>query len=96
MAFLEEWIPGMLVGAGAAFLAPKLIKLTRPVSKTLVKTGMVLFESSRESLAEAQEQISDIVAEARSELQEEKPAAGAASKPRGRKATKAAPAAVEA
>lgn len=58
--------------AGAAILAPTVLpavgRMVRPVAKTAIKTGMMLY---RETLAGVGDVTSDLVAEARSELDEE-------------------------
>jgi hypothetical protein len=61
-----ELLPGMLIGVAAAFLpgiGPKL----RPVFKATVRAGYSAVRKTREVVAEAGEQIQDIVAEAKSE-----------------------------
>jgi Protein of unknown function (DUF5132) len=65
-----EWIPGILIGIGA-MLAPKLIPgLTgamRPVVRSAVKGGYLAAMKTREVLAEAKEEVEDIIAEVRAE-----------------------------
>jgi hypothetical protein len=61
-----ELIPGMLIGVAAAFLpgiGPKL----RPLFKSTVKAGYSAVRKTRELMAEAQEQIQDVVAEAKAD-----------------------------
>jgi hypothetical protein len=62
----------LLIGAAAVVLAPIVLPAVfagmRPVAKTLVKGGVLVFDKTREMVAEAGEQMSDLVAEARSEL----------------------------
>ncbi len=69
-----EFIPGMLIGAGA-WLAPKLLpavgRMFRPVVKGIVKAGYSATMAARQTFAEATEQVEDIVAEARSEYETE-------------------------
>jgi hypothetical protein len=75
MALLDEvfsgWGPTVLVGVGIALVAPVLIPavgaVVRPVAKELIKGGLLVLDSARELLAEGQEQLSDLAAEARSE-----------------------------
>jgi len=55
-----------MVAAGVVF-APAL----RPVARAAVKTGILLFEKSREWAAEAGETFEDLVAEVRAELAEQ-------------------------
>lgn len=71
VALIEpELIPGMLLGAGA-LLAPKVLpavgKMLRPMVKGVVKAGYSAAVAVREAVAEAGEQIEDMVAEARAE-----------------------------
>ncbi len=59
-----ELIPGMIIGVCAAFipgLGPKL----RPLFKSTVKAGYTAMRKTREMVAEATEQMQDVVAEAR-------------------------------
>ncbi len=73
LAILEpEFIPGMLIGAGA-LLAPKILPglggILRPVVKGVVKAGYAASMTVREAVAEAGENMQDIVAEARAEYE---------------------------
>jgi hypothetical protein len=61
-----ELIPGMLIGVAAAFLpgiGPKL----RPLFKSTVRAGYSAVRKTREMMAEATEQMHDMVAEAKAE-----------------------------
>ncbi len=81
MALLDEglggWIPTALIGVGVALAAPILLPAAasgfRPLAKTVVKEYLAVAESVKEVVAEAGEQLSDLVAEAQAER-----AAGAA------------------
>ena len=71
VAVLEpELIPGILIGAGAV-LAPKILpalgSMFRPIVKGVVKAGYSAAMSVREVMAEAGEEMEDMVAEARAE-----------------------------
>lgn len=84
--FVEDaGAPGLIAGIGAVILAPVLIPavagIGKPLVKSAIKGGLVLYEKSRGALAEVGETWEDIVAEARAELAEEhqKPAFEAAS-----------------
>jgi Protein of unknown function (DUF5132) len=61
-----------LLGLGLAIVAPAVVPTLasglRPIAKALVKGGMTLFEAAREGVAEAGEEISDLVAESRAEI----------------------------
>jgi Protein of unknown function (DUF5132) len=65
-------IPGILIGA-AAVLAPKYLPglrdRMRPLLKSTVRGVYKISEKTREAVAEAQEQVQDIMAEARHEDQ---------------------------
>lgn len=65
-------ISNVLIGATAIVLAPIVVPAVlagmRPVAKTLVKGGVMVYDKTREMVAEVGEQMGDIVAEARSEL----------------------------
>src|SRR5262245_45459054 len=78
---LEENVPTVLLGVGTVLLAPFLLPTLRPLTKTVVKSGLMVGGKARELVSEAGEQPSDIVAEARSEI-----AAGAAGTTNGGKA----------
>jgi hypothetical protein len=76
----ESLVPNLLVGAAvvlvAPIVAPALFAGIRPVAKTVVKGGVYVFDKAREVVAEAGEQMSDIVAEARAEMASSAAAAG--------------------
>ncbi len=75
-------IPGILIGA-AAVLAPKYLpgirERIRPLFKSTIRGAYRLTEKTREAFAEAQEQVQDIMAEARHEDREADAAAKSAS-----------------
>ena len=62
---------GVLVGFGAGLVAPSLFPDTgskvRPVAKTVVKGVLAVTEGLRTAVAEATEQVNDLVAEVRAE-----------------------------
>lgn len=61
-----ELIPGMIIGVAAAFLpgiGPKL----KPLFKSTVRAGYSVVRKTREMVAEATEQVQDVVAEARAD-----------------------------
>lgn len=71
VAFLKpDLLPGMAVGIAAA-LGPKLLPavggLLRPVIKTAVRAGYATAVATRGVVAEAGEQVQDILAEARAD-----------------------------
>src|ERR671918_1083137 len=67
-----ELLPGMAVGVAAA-LGPKLLpvvaSLLRPVVKTAVRAGYATAVATRGVVAEAGEQVQDLIAEARADTQ---------------------------
>jgi Protein of unknown function (DUF5132) len=63
-------VTGLAMGIGAAVVAPVIIPVLRPVAKSLLKAGLIAYDQGRVALAEFNEQTSDLVAEARSELAE--------------------------
>ena len=58
----------LLLAAGAILLAPTVASLLKPVAKATIKTGVVLYQKSKEALAETGEQLGDLVAEAKAEV----------------------------
>lgn len=61
-------------GVGVAVLAPVLIPIiagaARPLARAAIKTGIIMYEKGREAAAEVGEVFDDLVAEARSEMQQ--------------------------
>ena len=77
MALFEDMLKGnaltgVAVGVAALFLGPTLFptigRVLRPAAKTVIKGGIVLY---RETVAGIGELTTDLVAEARSELEQE-------------------------
>ena len=62
----------LLIGVGAAVIAPALIpgvaKAARPILKGAMKIGVTLYEKGNEAVAEAAEIVEDLIAESKSEL----------------------------
>jgi hypothetical protein len=75
MALLDDMLkgglPGVLVGVGVALAAPVLLPAAasgvRPLAKALIKGGLAVAATVREVVAEAGEQLSDLVAEVQEE-----------------------------
>jgi hypothetical protein len=75
MALLDDMLkgglPGILVGVGVTLAAPVLLPAAaagvRPLAKALIKGGLVVATTVREVVAEAGEQLSDLVAEVQEE-----------------------------
>jgi hypothetical protein len=70
--FGESLLPTLLIGAAVVVVAPLAVPAVlagmRPLAKTLVKGGVLVYDKAREMAAEVGEQMSDVVAEARAEL----------------------------
>jgi|SRR5579884_621315 len=65
-----ELIPGILIGAAAMLMPdmfPKLGRALRPFVKGAVRAGYAVADRTRETVAEANEQLQDIVAEVKAE-----------------------------
>lgn len=65
---------GVAIGVGAALLAPVAISVLsgagRPLVRAAMKSGILILEKGRETVAELGEVIEDLVAEAQADLQE--------------------------
>jgi hypothetical protein len=77
MALIEDmfngsFATGLVIGAGALLLGPTAVQtvsgILRPAAKTAIKGAIVFY---KKSLAELGEMASDLVAEARAELEQE-------------------------
>lgn len=75
MAIFEDLTKGpvpVLLGLGVAMAAPTVIPALasglRPLAKALVKGGLTLYDAAKEGVAEAGEQLNDLVAETRAEM----------------------------
>jgi len=77
---LTALFAGLAGGLVAPLILPRLERNIRPATKSMFKTGIVLYERGRERAAEIGEMASDIMAEARAEYEAEQ-AAGASSDP---------------
>lgn len=67
-----ELIPGMLIGIAAAFI-PGLGPKMRPFIKSTIRAGYSAVQKTKEMVAEASEQMQDVVAEARNEHAAQEP-----------------------
>jgi hypothetical protein len=76
MAILEDLTKAgpfpLLVGLGLVVAAPNVIPAVasglRPLAKVMVKTALTLFDAVKEGIAEAGEQVNDLVEETRAEM----------------------------
>ncbi len=70
--FSSNAVTGMAIAAGATLLAPVVLPLlagvTRPLARTALKSGIIVYEKTRETVAELGEAFDDLVAEAKAEL----------------------------
>jgi hypothetical protein len=68
-------ISTILLGVGVAMVAPTILPSLaaglRPLAKSLVKGGVTLYDAAKEGVAEAGEQLNDLIAESRAELAQE-------------------------
>src|SRR5262249_31202355 len=80
--FESAWVPTVLVGVGVALVAPVVVPALaaggRPLAQAVIKGGVMVCDKWAEVLAEGGEQLSDLVAEVRSELDATATAAAAA------------------
>ena len=70
-----ELIPGLIIGAGAILLGklfPEMSGYVRPMVKGALRAGFSMSQKAREVMAEASEQVHDLVAEVKHE-QEQSP-----------------------
>jgi hypothetical protein len=63
-------VTGLAVGIGMAVVAPVVMPALRPVAKSIIKAGLIAYDQGRVAFAELAERTEDIVAEARSEMDE--------------------------
>ena len=70
----KSWVSSALIGIGAALAVPAIFPALgsgiRPLAKSLVKGGLMVYDSAKELVAEAGEQMNDMVAEVRAEMEE--------------------------
>jgi hypothetical protein len=70
--FGSSWVPSVLVGIGVALVAPVVVPALaagmRPLAKAVIKGGIMVYDKGAEAFAEAGEQLSDLMAEVRAEL----------------------------
>lgn len=80
-------VTGLAIGVGAMLLSPLVIPvvagIAKPLAKAAIKGGFVLYEKSKEVVAEVGEVVEDLVAEVQSELAEEQKGATSVTTPPG-------------
>lgn len=67
-------ITGLAIGIGASIFAPQVIPalagVIKPIAKAAIKGSLILYEKSKETVAEVGEMMEDIVAEVKAEMAE--------------------------
>jgi hypothetical protein len=67
-------VTGLAIGIGTALFAPQVIPalagVVKPLAKAAIKGSLVLYEKSKEAVAEVGEMMEDIVAEVKAEMAE--------------------------
>lgn len=66
--YQDDPIKTIAIGVGAVILAPTIASLLKPVVKATIKTGVILYQKTKETIGETSEQIGDLVAEAKAEV----------------------------
>jgi hypothetical protein len=63
---------GLLVGVGAVLLVPVVLPVVataiKPLAKAAIKGGILLYDKGKVAVAELQETVEDLVAEAKAEM----------------------------
>jgi hypothetical protein len=81
--FKNNLAVGITAAIAATILAPLLVPIItvagRPLAKSLVKGGVILYEKGRETVAGAGEVVEDMIAEVRSEMEQRPETVAAAS-----------------
>ncbi|RJR46769.1 MAG: DUF5132 domain-containing protein [Desulfobacteraceae bacterium] len=79
-------VGGVAIGAAAVILGPVLLPVASGILKSFakiaIKGGLIAYERGKVAMAEAQEAVEDITAEAKAELSEEETAVSAPRKKR--------------
>jgi uncharacterized protein (UPF0254 family) len=69
---MKTTLSGLAIGVGVAVVAPILIpilaSIAKPLTKTVIKEGLILYDKGKEKMAEAKETVGDLLAEAKSEI----------------------------
>lgn len=79
MSLFEDMFKGSwgtaLVGVGVALVAPTVLPAVgaalRPLAKGVIRGGVLLYDTVKETIAEVGEQVTDMVEEVRAEVEEE-------------------------
>jgi exonuclease VII small subunit len=77
---VKTTLGGLAIGVGVAVAAPIVLpilaSIVKPLTKAVIKEGLVLYRTGKETVAEAKEAVEDLVAEARAEIAAAAGAAG--------------------
>jgi exonuclease VII small subunit len=69
---LKPTVGGIAIGLGVAVVAPIIVpilaSIVKPLTKAVIKEGLILYKTGKETVTEAQEAVEDLVAEAKSEI----------------------------
>jgi hypothetical protein len=78
------------IGIGASIFGPVILPAVRPIAKSLIKGGLMAYDQGRAAWAELNERTSDMIAEAREEMEAPEAAVSAAgaAAPAARRAAK--------
>lgn len=78
----DNAVTGIFIGIGAALLAPVVLPIlaavAKPLTKSAMKGGILLYQKGKEACAEAGELFEDLTAEVKAELAEEQAMAAGA------------------
>jgi hypothetical protein len=70
---LKTTLGGLAIGIGVAVVAPVIVpilaSIAKPLTKAIIKEGLILFDKGKEAAAEVKETIDDLLAEAKSEVE---------------------------
>ncbi len=66
-AYKDRPLQTLAIGVGVVILAPTVLPLVKPLAKVAIRSGVSLFEKTKEAIAETGEAIGDIIAEAKAE-----------------------------
>ncbi|WP_447973949.1 DUF5132 domain-containing protein [Nitrospira sp. Kam-Ns4a] len=74
---METVVGGAVIGAAVAMVAPSIVpgiaSALRPLAKEVIKGGLIVYNAVSGLIAETSEQFSDLVAEAKAEINKPAP-----------------------
>ncbi len=69
---MKTTVGGIAIGVGVAVAAPIifpiLASIVKPLTKAIIKEGLILYKTGQETATEAMEAVEDLMAEAKSEI----------------------------